>query len=122
MALAPDESTCFVGSANGVLATVILREQKLKFVTQTKLEDDESHPIEAIDFHDSGEMVALASLSGIAYVIETSKMGRSNQNIRLKLLHPDGVNGVKFCPGDVPRVRKAAIFLTPAPLAGKFAS
>ena len=110
MALSPDESYCFVGSSDGILAQVILRDQNLKFVTQTKLEDDESHPIESIDFHSSGEMLALASLSGITYVFETSKLGRNNQNVRLKLVHPDGVNGVKFCPGDLPRVSHKIYF------------
>ena len=110
MALSPDESYCFVGSSDGILAQVILRDQNLKFVTQTKLEDDESHPIESIDFHSSGEMLALASLSGITYVFETSKLGRNNQNVRLKLVHPDGVNGVKFCPGDLPRVSTKIYF------------
>jgi len=95
----PDESFCLVGSAEGQVETVSMKNGTLKSVGQIKMEEKEEthHPVEAIDFHPSGDMFAIASLSGFAYVYE-------KQRLRLKLLHPDGVNGVKFCPGNKPRI------------------
>ena len=71
----------------------------------TKMEDDgeEAHPIEVVKFWKAentgalGELFVAGSLNGFVYVYEPT--GR----LRLKLLHPDGVNGLIFAPGDVPR-------------------
>ena len=65
----------------------------------------ESHPIETIEIwkevQKSGQLSSLfaaGSLSGFVYIYEKNR-------IRLKLLHPDRVNGVLFCPGvDIPRI------------------
>ena len=80
-----------------------MKDSQLKIVDHIKTggDDDTVHPIEALDIWRLGDMFAAASLSGFAYIYEPDK---SREKCRLKLLHPDGVNGVKFCPGDKPRV------------------
>ena len=114
-AVAPSEKYCLVGSGAGHIVIIILNENVLKVVNHLKPAefDDTTHPIESIDFwkEGNGEMFAAASLSGLVYVYEPDK---SREKCRLKLLHPDGVNGVKFCPGEKPRVSR--ILLIPNPV------
>ena len=84
-----------------VVDTIETDEEK---AAGTKMEDDdeESHPIEVVKFWKSenkalGQMFVAGSLNGFVYVYENTG------KLRLKLLHPDGVNGLIFAPGDVPR-------------------
>ena len=84
-----------------VVDTIETDEEKAAGI---KMEDDdeESHPIEVVKFWKSenkalGQLFVAGSLNGFVYVFEN--MGK----LRLKLLHPDGVNGLIFAPGDVPR-------------------
>lgn len=102
MTVAPDESYCNIGSSGGHIVHILMRDNELRIVDSIKVhdinvKDEEAHPVESIDIWTGGDMYAAASLSGFCYVYERRKL-------RLKLLHPDGVNGVKFTPGEKPRV------------------
>jgi len=118
--LTNDNKTILVGSSSGHISVVNCDSSFNLKVTETidtdqsketKNEDElvESHPIECIKIWKDGEksqfnsLFAVASLSGFVYIYEKNR-------IRLKLLHPDRVNGVLFCPGvDVPRVLSSCL-------------
>ena len=117
MDVSPDKSRILIGSSSGQLCVVSIDpgSYQLKLVDTietdeekaagTKMDDDnddEAHPIEVVKFwHNTsttlGQLFVAGSLNGFVYVYENTG------KLRLKLLHPDGVNGLIFAPGDVPR-------------------
>lgn len=106
ISLSVGKNYSLVGFADCTIGLVASTPEGLKFADHFKpekyekrSEGEESHPIEAADIYDGQvDLFAAASLSGFVYIYESRK-------IRLKLLHPDGVNKVRFIPGDKPRVR-----------------
>jgi len=105
ISLSVGKNYSLVGFADCTIGLVASTPEGLKFADHFKpekyekrSEGEESHPIEAADIYDGQvDLFAAASLSGFVYIYESRK-------IRLKLLHPDGVNKVRFIPGDKPRV------------------
>ena len=114
MDISPDRSSVVIGSASGQLCVVSIDSnyqlKRLEVIETdeeklngTKMEDDEdAHPIEVVKFWQNtsttlGQLFIAGSLNGFVYVYENTG------KLRLKLLHPDGVNGLIFAPGDVPR-------------------
>ena len=108
ISLVVGKSYSLVGFADCTVGLLVSTPEGLKFAdhfkpeaNEKKEEGEEPHPIEAVDVWTggNGDLFAAASLSGFLYIYE-------NRKIRLKLFHPDGVNRVRFCPGDKPRVRE----------------
>jgi len=120
MDITTDGKTVLVGSSTGQICVLNIDESmNLKLIDRIetndqkeyKNPDDEDmieHPIEKVAIWKTigkgfDNMFVAASLGGVLYVYE-----KTNQ-IRLKLVHPDGVNNVIFMPGDVPRVMTAGL-------------
>jgi len=113
-----DGKTVLVGSSTGQICVLNIDESlNIKLIDRIETNDEKEyknddntieHPIEKIQMWNTigkgfDNMFVAASLGGILYVYE-----KTNQ-LRLKLVHPDGVNNVIFMPGDVPRVMTAGL-------------